>query len=212
MTNFAIKLESTLANIQRDHQTQVNQAWMNASQHDIFFQGLKKAYRNSLRYLYDTGSSYQVILTATRKAEAEAEHYKESKAALAKGAKIMTSELMEELAAIKAVANKAWRSQQHQKKGKQGDSKQGSGKSKDQQRKNFGACYGCGGTGHFIRDCSNPQKKPLNSKGGLRTRRLPLPRRRTLQLPHRETKTQKRILPQRMVQNRIKVCNTDLFE
>ena len=38
---------------------------------------------------------------------------------------------MEELAAIRAVANKAWGSQQNQKK--QGDSKKGAGKPKDQQ-------------------------------------------------------------------------------
>ena len=40
----------------------------------------------------------------------------------------MTSEVMEELAAVKAIANKAWGSQQEQKKGKSGDPKKGNGK------------------------------------------------------------------------------------
>ena len=112
VTNFAIRLESTLANIQRDHPTQVTRIQMDASQRDRFFQGLKKVYRDSLRYLYDTGSPYQAILTAARKAEAEVKHYKESEPASAKGAQAMTSEVMEELAAVKAIASKAWDSQQ----------------------------------------------------------------------------------------------------
>ena len=62
-------------------------------------------------------------MTAARKAEAEAEHYKEVESASAKGAQGIASDLLEELAAIKAVANKALGSQQDQKKGKQGDSK-----------------------------------------------------------------------------------------
>ena len=107
VTNFAIRLKSTLANIKRDHPTQVTRIQMDASQRDRFFQGLKKVYRDSFRYLYDTGSPYQAILTAARKAEAEVEHYRESEPASAKGAQAITSEVMEELAAVKAMANKA---------------------------------------------------------------------------------------------------------
>ena len=150
VTNFAIRLEITLANIQRDHPLQVNKIQVDASQRDRLFQGLKKIYRDSLRYLYDTGVPYQAILTAARKAEAEAEaeHYKESEPAQAKEVHAMTSVMMEELAAVKAIANKAWGSQQDQKKGKTGDSPKGSGKSKGQEKKASGPCYGCGGTFH----------------------------------------------------------------
>ena len=139
---------------------------MDTSQRDRFLQGLKKTYRDSLRYLYDTGCPYQAILTATRKAEAEAEHYKETEAASAKGAKAAPPEVMEELAAIKAIANKAWSFQQKQAKAGQGDSQKGDGKPKGQsQKKSPGTCYGCGGTGHFIRDCPKPHTKFLNFKG-----------------------------------------------
>ena len=49
VTNYAIRVESTLANIQRDHPNQVDPAQMEASGRDRFFQGLKKTYRDSLR-------------------------------------------------------------------------------------------------------------------------------------------------------------------
>ena len=137
VTNFAIRLESTLANIQRDHPQQVNKIQMDASQRDRLFQGLKKVYRDSLRYLYDTGAPYQAILTAARKAEAEAEHYKESEPAQAKEVHAMTSAMMDELAAVKAIANKAWGSQQDQKKGKSGNSPKGSGKTQRSTEEEF---------------------------------------------------------------------------
>ena len=89
---------------------------MESSGRDRFFQGLKKTYRDSLRYLYDTGAPYEAILKAARKAEAEAEHYRETEPATAKGALGITAEVMEELAAVKAVASKAWGSQQDQKR------------------------------------------------------------------------------------------------
>ena len=122
VTNYAIRLETPPADIQRDHPTQVNQVQMDTSQRDRFFQGLKKSYRDSVRYLYDTGSPYQTILTAARKAKAEAEYYKETEAASAKGAQAVAPAVMEELAAIKAMANKAWISQQKQAKAGHRDS------------------------------------------------------------------------------------------
>ena len=44
---------------------------------DQFYQGLRKNYRDSLRYLYDTGATYTQILKAARTAEAEADNFKE---------------------------------------------------------------------------------------------------------------------------------------
>ena len=58
-------------------------------------------------YLYDTGSPYQVIITTARMAEAQTEHYKEAESASAKGAQAMISEVLEELATVKAIASKA---------------------------------------------------------------------------------------------------------
>ena len=142
-TNYAVRIKSTLANIRRDHPHLVDPAYMESSGRDRFFQALKKTYRDSLRYLYDTGATYEVIMKAARKAEAEAEHYRESEPATAKGATGITAEVMEELAAVKAMASKAWGSQQDQKK-KQQDSKRQGGKQKE-QKKGSGACYGCGG-------------------------------------------------------------------
>ena len=66
VTNFAIRIETTLANIRRDHPHQMDRNQGETSQRDRFFQGLKKTYRDSLRYLYNTGAPYKAILTAAR--------------------------------------------------------------------------------------------------------------------------------------------------
>ena len=145
-------METTLANIQRDHPRQMTDASMEASRRDRFYKGLKKSYKESLGYLYDTGAPYEAILRAARKAETEAEHYKDADAAPAKAAQAESSGLWNELASIKAVVSKAWNSQQkNQKQGKQGGAEATrDGKSNKQSKKGPGGpCYGCGGTGHF---------------------------------------------------------------
>ena len=212
VTNYAIRVESTLANIQRDHPQYVDRQRMQASQRDRFFQGLKKAYRDSLRYLYDTGAPYETILTAARKAEAEVEHYKEPETASAKAAQVVSPELMEELAAIKAVANKAWGSQQNQQKNKQGESKKGGPNKNKDQKKSPGACFGCGGTGHFIRECPKPHKKSLNSKGGSQKQKTPPHQRERLGFPWRHPQTQKKIPLSWMGKDRIRTSSDHLYQ
>ena len=177
VTNYAIRLETTLANIQRDHPAEVTEINLDTSKRDQFYLGLKKSYKESLRYLYDTGAASESILKVARKAEVEEENYKDNDPAPAKSAQAqgVSTELMTELAAIKAVVNKAWSSQQkNQKQGKQEDSKKGGeGKTNKQQKKGPDPCHGFGGIGHFIKGCQNPKRKSLNSKGGTEEEGLP---------------------------------------
>ena len=171
VTQFATKLESAISNVQRDHPMQSAQVNLRNGMRDRFYQGLKKSLKESLRYLYNTGAPYETILVAARTAEAEVENFKETDTASAKSAQGVSSELWDELANIKAVVNKTWNSQQKtQKKDKQGGSlkKADSEKTNKQPPGNKGACFGCGGTGHFIRECPNNRKKSLNLIGGER--------------------------------------------
>ena len=156
VTNYAIRLETTIASIHQDHPYQMTLAYMEASKRDRFFQGLKRNYRDSLRYLYDTGAPYESILRAARKTEAEVEHYKTPEAAMVKGAEGASAEVLKELAYIKSIATRAWTSSQ------QGSVKEEGTKPKSAR----GPCYGCGGAGHVIKECPNPLLKSLNSKGG----------------------------------------------
>ena len=82
---------------------------------------------------------------------------------------------MEELASIKAVVKKAWNAQQNsqQKSKKQGNEKRDDNNNPPNKKKRNDTCYGCGGTGHFVKDCPNPHKSSLNSKRGQRSPRPP---------------------------------------
>ena len=174
---FVTRLETALSNIQRDHPGQLTQVTIQNSLRDRFYQGLKKTYKESLHYLYAAKAPYEEILTAARAVEAEQEDYKETGAVTAKAAQGTDPELMEELASIKAVVKKTWNAQQNsqQKSKKQGNEKRDVNNNPPSKKKRNDTCYGCGGTGHFVKDCPNPHKSSLNSKGGERSPRPPPP-------------------------------------
>ena len=216
VTQFATKLESAKSNVQRDHPMQSAQVNLRNGMRDRFYQGLKKTLKESLRYLYNTGAPYETILVAARTAEAEGENFKEPETASAKSAQGVSSELWEELANIKAVVNKTWTSQQKsQKKDKQGNGKKKaeSEKFNKQPSGSKGACFGCGGTGHFIRECPNNSKKSLNPTGGGERRpRPPLRPKGKKQQLQQTNKIRKKRQPQRMGKNRIRTRNQSQYQ
>ena len=141
--------------------------------------------------------------------EAEQEDYKEAGAVTAKAALGTDLELMEESASSKAVVKKAWNTQQNsqQKSKKQGNEKRDANNNPPGKKKRNDICYGCGGTGHFVKDCPNPHKSSLNSKGGGKKSKAPQQQqqqqRRKLELqPRKWILQQKRNRPKRMGQNR----------
>ena len=123
---------------------------------------------------------------------------------------------MEQLASIQAVVKKAWNVQQNsqQKQKKSGDGKKDSNNNNlSGKKKRSDACYGCGGTGHFIKDCPNPHKSSLNSKRGERSPRPPpllLPRRRQKLQTRKRILLPKRNRPQRMGQDRLRGSGTSV--
>ena len=64
VSQFATRLETTLNNIQRDHPGQLTKATIQNSLRDRFYQGLKKAYKDSLCYLYAAKVPYEDILNS----------------------------------------------------------------------------------------------------------------------------------------------------
>ena len=168
ISSFATRLETAINSIQHDHPGQLTQATIQNSLRDWFYQGLKKSLKESLRYLYAAKVTYEEILTAARAAEAESEDYKEVGGATSKAVQAPHPEVMEQLASIQAVVKKAWNAQQNsqQKQRKQGDGKKDNNNNPSGKKKRSDTCYGCGGMGHFIKDCPNPHKSSLNSKRG----------------------------------------------
>ena len=128
-----------------------------------------------MRYLYAAKAPYEDILTAARAAEAEQDDYKEVGGAAAKAAQAPHPEVMEQLASIQAVVKKAWNAQQNsqQKPKKQGDGKKDHNNSPSGRKKRSDACFGCGGTGHFIADWPNPHKSSLNFQRGRKKPKAP---------------------------------------
>ena len=175
VSRFATRLETTLNNIQCDHPGQLTQATIQNSLRDRFYQGLKKAHKDSLHYLYAAKAPYEEILPAARAAEAEMDDYKEAGGATSKATQAPHPEVMEQLPSIQAVVKKAWDAQQNsqQKQKKQGGGKKDSNSNPSGKKKRSDACYGCGGTGHFIKDCPNPHKGSLNSKRGGKKSKAP---------------------------------------
>ena len=175
VSQFATRLETALSNIQHDHPGQLTKATIQNSLRDHFYQGLKKAYKDSLFYLYAAKAPYEDILTTARATEAEQEDYKEVGGATLKSAQAPHPEVMEQLASIQAVVKKAWNAQQNsqQKQKKSGDGRKDNNNNPTGKRKKNDACFGCGGTGHFIKDCPNLHKSSLNSKRGRKKSKPP---------------------------------------
>ena len=157
---------AAVSNVQRDHPLQSAHVNLRNGMRDRFYQGLKKSLKESLRYLYNTGAPYETILIAARTVEAEAENFKETDITSAKSVQGVNLDLWNELANIKAVVNKIWNSQQKNDQLAETKKKGNGGKTNKQSSDNRGACFGCGGSGHFIKDCPSAQKKSLNPTRG----------------------------------------------
>ena len=166
---FATWLESTVADIRKNHASKMNKASSEDHLKDRFYQGLRKNYRDSLRYLYDTGAMSTQILKAARTAEAEANNFKEMETS--KSVKEADPAVMRVLQALKAEVKKIWSQFPNQNQSKKGAGGTDSGKKKRDKNKN--TWYRCEVTGHNLKDCLSPAGD-LNSQCGGGGRRRPM--------------------------------------
>ena len=167
---FAMHLELTVANIRKNHAPKMNKASSKDHLRDLFYQGLRKNYRDSLRYLYDTGATYTQILKVARTAEAEADNFKEVETS--KSVKEADPAVLGELQALKAEVKKIWNQSPTQNQLKKGTNGTDSGRKK--KDKNSNACYRCGGIGHFAKDCPSPAGDLNSQQGGKKKAKAPL--------------------------------------
>ena len=126
-----------------------------------------KNYRDYLRYLYDTGTTYTQILKAAHTAEAEADNFKEVETS--KSVKSADPTVLGELQALKAEVKKIWAQPPNQPPQK----KSGDGPNHKKKEKNDGKCYRCGGTGHFVRECPSPAMDLNSQQGGKKKSKAP---------------------------------------
>ena len=103
---YGTRLESTVADIRKNCEPKMDKASSEDHLHNRFYQGLRKNYRDSLRYLYDTGATNTQILKAARTAEAEADNFKEVETS--KNVKESYPAVLGELQALKAELKKIW--------------------------------------------------------------------------------------------------------
>ena len=136
---FATCLESTVADIRKNHASKMNKASSEDHLREQFYQGLRKNYRDSLRYLFDTGATYTQILKAARTAEMEADNFKEVETS--KSVKEADPAVTGELQALKAKVQKIWSQSPNQNQPKKGAGETDLRKKKKDRNNNM--CYRC---------------------------------------------------------------------
>ena len=148
---FAARIEGALARIRQLHPTRLLADDVDGCLKDRLFHGLRKAHRDSIRYLYDSpGISYPQVLVAARKAESEGEENRVRVAALSPH---LTG--LEELAEGESVVGNV---NEIPAQVRAGGSPEGA--------PNRLKCYRCKGFGHFRRDCPTAPSEQENSRGG----------------------------------------------
>lgn len=166
---YVTRLEGILAEIRTEHPMRMTEAEARQSLEDVFFRGMKKTLKDSLRYLFDTpGITFRELLRAARRAEAEAEGFHEegavSKAAHPEESKAPTANISKELGELTAEIRKLGMSKQNQNGGYYF-------KPKIKRSRETDPCHKCGELGHWKREC--PQGQALNGDRGGTSGQLP---------------------------------------